>query len=242
MAVRELMPEYEGTTYVGFLDISGFKHMMKYERPKAESVLDHFYRTIYQCVYDANRIETNQIKFNAIAISDCAVLFLSRQRDDSGNKIDGEIGLTILLRYIQQMNHSFINHYNPFMTTCSVAYGEFHYENRKEIDYLQKNCLRGKAYIDSFSDSESIEPKINPGEVRILRKGLEINLTNNELFPLLKPKGKHFYFYWMLDEKLKINKYQNQYKQTIKNMYDELIKMIQNYSRQAERVCEPKNC
>ncbi len=233
MAARELMPEYEGTTFVGFLDISGFKHMMNNERAKAESVLDHFYSTIYNCVYHANRNRTNMIKLNAIAVSDCAVLFLSRERDAEGkNEIDPQTGLTVILGYIQEMNRSFINHNEPFMTTCSVAFGEFHYENRKEIEYLQKNCLRGKAYLDAFLDSQSTEPKINPGEVRILKGGLDINLENNGLLSVLKSKGKHFYFYWMLDEKRKINQYQIHYKQTMERMYDELIKLIQNSCEQ----------
>jgi hypothetical protein len=236
MAVHELMPNYHGSTFVGFIDISGFKHMMNNQRAKAESVLDHFYRTIYQCVFEANQIETSPIKLNAIAVSDCAVLFLSRERGEEGNEICKQTGLIFLLKYLQKMNRSFIKHYDPFMTTSSIAYGEFHYENRREIAYLQKNCLRGKAYIDAFLDNESQEPKINPGEVRILRNNLDINITDDQLLSVLKPKGKHFYFYWMLDKKTKIRQYQIQYKQTTEDMYNELIKLIQSNCLEGEQA------
>jgi hypothetical protein len=236
MLNRGLIPEYEGSTFVGYLDISGFKQMMANNRAKAEDVLDKFYQTIYNSVYGATLNESAPIKFNAIAISDCAVLFLSRLHDASGNnKVDEIEGLSLILKIIQEMNRTFINHSYPFMTTCSIAYGEFHYENRKEIRYLRKNCIRGQANLDAFSDSESNEPRMQPGECRILRKSLKgITLPEDGLLSLVEPDGKHYYFYWMLDNKLGIKGFKLKYKRTQENMYNDLIILIQGSCRSTD--------
>jgi hypothetical protein len=231
MPNRELMPKYEGNTYVGYLDISGFKQMMSDNRKKAECVLDGFYGTIYDNVYRANFGDSTRVKFNAVVVSDCAVLFLSRQDSAGRNDVDKIEGLSIILEIIKNMNRTFINHHYPFITTCSIAYGQLHYENRKEIDYIRKNCIRGQAYIDAFSDSESNEPRMQPGECRILKKSLKIALPDNRLFSLLKSKGKHYYFYWMLQDERNINNYELSYKGTKENMYDSLVRLMQDSCR-----------
>jgi len=228
MPNRELMSKYEGNTYVGYLDISGFKQMMSDNRKKAEGVLDAFYSTIYDSIHRANSDDSNLVKFNAIVISDCAVLFLSRQDNIGRNDVDKIEGLSIILEIVKNMNRIFISHRYPFMTTCSISYGYFHYENRREIRYLRKNCIRGQAYMDAFSDSESNEPRMQPGECRILKKPLNIALPENQLFSLLKAKGKHYYFYWMLQDERNISSYELSYKKTKENMYDNLIRLIQD--------------
>jgi hypothetical protein len=231
MPYREPMPEYEGNTYVGYLDISGFKQMMSDNREKAEHVLDGFYSTIYDNIYDANSDDSKLDKFNAVVVSDCAVLFLSRQDSAGTNDVDKIEGLSIILEIIRNMNRKFIDHCYPFMTTCPISYGYFHYENRREIDYIRKNCLRGQAYIDAFSDSESNEPRMQPSECRILKESLKIALPDNPLFSLLKSKDKHYYFYWMLQDEQNVDSYEFSYKKTKEKMYDNLVRLLQDSCR-----------
>lgn len=228
MPDRELVPEYEGNTYVGYLDISGFKQMMSDNRKKAECVLDAFYSTIYDNIYLANSDDSMQVRFNAVIVSDCAVLFLSREGSIGSNNVDRIEGLSIILAIVRNMNRTFIRYLYPFMTTCSISYGEFRYENRREISYLRKNCIRGQAYMDAFSDSESNEPPIQPGECRIRKRLLKIALPENQLFSLLKAKGRHYYFYWMLPDNQDINRYERIYKMRKEKMYDSLIQLIQD--------------
>jgi hypothetical protein len=212
---------------VGYLDISGFKQMMSDSRKKAEGVLDAFYSTIYDNVKLLNS-EDSELKFNAIIVSDCAVLFLSRGDGIGRTDVDKIEGLSVILETIRRMNRKFVHYLYPFMTTCSISYGDLQYENRKEINYLTKNCIRGQAYIDAFLDSESNEPPMQPGECRILKGSLNITLPENQLFSLLRIKRKHYYFYWMLHDKKNISSYEQSFKERKQKMYDSLIQLIQD--------------
>lgn len=230
MSYRELIPEYKGNTYVGYLDISGFKQMMSDDSRKAEDVLEGFYSIIYANVRCSNS-DDSSIKFNAVVVSDCAVLFLSPHGAREGD-VDQIEGLSKILAYVRNMNRAFISHSKPFMATCSIAYGDFYYQNRKEIDRITKNCIRGQAYMDAFSDSESNEPRMQPSECRILKtipkRTLRNALPNNPAFSYLKPKGRHYYFYWMLQDKRNIKKYETEYKQAKEMMYERLIQLVKD--------------
>jgi len=146
MPNHELMPEYHGETYVGFLDVSGFTKMILENKKRAGHVLDDFYGTIYQTVYTANFEEpTTQAKFNAVVVSDSAVLFLSQHNDGESNNVSRTEGLPIILGNIKKMNRRFLD--LPFMTTCSIAYGEFEYQNRKDALYV---CRFFRGLVSSF--------------------------------------------------------------------------------------------
>ena len=59
---------FDGQTFVAFLDISGFKHLMKDDK-EAWKVLDTFYNAGY------NAIINSQNKVQGLFISDCGILF-----------------------------------------------------------------------------------------------------------------------------------------------------------------------
>ena len=113
---------YEGNTFVAFLDISGFKQMMN-SKEKVHDVLNKFYSSLFYSVGDLNSVK-DDIKLNIIAVSDCAVIFLSKGVHDN---VDENQGLTKLLEFIRKVNGEFVEPHNnyPFLTTCSIAYGDF---------------------------------------------------------------------------------------------------------------------
>jgi len=66
------LQNYEGTTFVAFTDISGFREMMR-DRKKAVLALDKF----YQAGYDILRNQTaNAYRVDGLFVSDCGVLFV----------------------------------------------------------------------------------------------------------------------------------------------------------------------
>jgi len=222
------VPSYEGKTYVGYLDISGFKQIMKHEN-KVERVLDEFYSTLYSTVYDVNS-DANPIKMNVVAVSDCAVLFLNKGEHDD---VDQNAGLPKMLQFIKTVNRVFINRESSsFMTTCSIAYGDFNFENRKDSDHIRKNCLRGLAYVEAYLDNEKENEKMTPGKCRILKRGLSIDLSQDSEFALLKQEKQYYYYYWMLSNPHEISLFKHKYEQTLEEMYDKLMRLLRSPTSQ----------
>lgn len=222
------IPSYSGHTYVAYLDISGFKEMMK-NKNKARSVLDRFYKTIYGTLYEMTPPEPlSSIRINAVVVSDCAVLFLSCGSNGGSSDVDRIEGLPRILESVRKMNRAFLNHSYPFMTTCSIAYGDFHYENRSDREYLRKNCLMGTAYLNAFSDSESSESKSRPGECRVLKNELNLACSQNPIFTLLKSTRKYYYFYWMLENSRDIRSFIRKYNSAWEDLYEGLIRLLKN--------------
>lgn len=221
---------YNGQTYVGYLDISGFKKMMN-NKEKARHVLDIFYRTIYETLYEMASPPSPQI--NAIVISDCAVLFLSIGSSENCSDVDKIEGLPTMLEFIKKINRIFINnYYYPFMTTCSIAYGDFRYENRSDRNHMSKNCMMGTSYMNAFLDSESSKSKIRPGECRIIENDPSLPLSTNP-FSLLKRTRKYYYFYWMLENVMEIDDFKQKYNVIWKGTckYDRLIELLASTGR-----------
>lgn len=225
---------YRGNTFVGFLDISGFKELMK-NREKARDTLDRFYKTIYNAIEEVNLQQHvgSTIMVNSIIISDCAILFLSGTQDDRHENFQDITqieGLEKILSFIQKINREFILSELPFMTTCSIAYGDFEYRNKYDREYLRKNCIIGNAYMDAFLDSENSKPKIQPGECRVLKQTLSDSLSNEEIFSLLDMQGKYYYFYWMLSRHTDLKWFKQDYLDTYQLKFKGMISVLQRYS------------
>jgi len=219
------VPSYEGKTYVGYLDISGFKQIMK-RKQEVGMILDQFYSTLYNTVYDVNS-NADSIKMNVVAVSDCAVLFLNKGPHDD---VDQNSGLPKMMQFIRCVNRRFIDHdSSPFMTTCSIAYGDFRFEDKKEGEYIRKNCLRGPAYVEAYLDSEKESEKVKPGKCRILRQGLNIDLSRNE-FAMLKKEKQYYYYYWMRNDPHEISLFDKEYERAYEKMYDTLKRLLRNPS------------
>jgi hypothetical protein len=204
---------------------------MMNDRTKAESVLDRFYSTIYKNVYEMTASGSHsEPSINAVVISDSAVLFLAFIENGNDKDVDKVEGLPRMLKFIQKTNRAFINKRLgiPFMTTCSIAYGQFRYEDRKDLDHLRKNYMTGPSLVNAFLDSESNEPKIRPGECRILKDGLNIASFQNPILSLLDSTEEYYYFYWMLEGAHEITGFKQKYKNTWEGMYERLIELLQN--------------
>ena len=201
--------DFNGNTFVAFLDISGFKEMMKGDGSQAVNALDK----LNQAGYDV--LQNNQT-IGGIFISDCGVLFV---QDYNINK---KIKLQNMLKVIKEINKKLIA--DDIMTTTSIAYGHFSYHNRIEFEGILKNPIYGNAYVAAFLDNENTTPKLEPGQCRIV-------LNNNEDIesydiPLLKKTTKHHYHYWMVENDNEIENFEKNYKNSYKLKYTGMLSAL----------------
>jgi len=138
--------DFEGYTFVAFVDISGFKKMIK--NGNANINLGQFYSKGYQILGS----QDDDI-VDGIFVSDCCILFVNNENSDIDN------GLSALLKVIKQLNKRMIK--LDIMLTSSINFGRFKYQNRSENNRIVKHEFFGEGYIDAF-----LEP------VRVLSKEL----------------------------------------------------------------------
>lgn len=212
-----MLPDFDGNTFVAFLDISGFKELMKGK--KAFFALDRFYQYGYDALLNKRRT------VYGLFVSDCGILFAR----ESNNRIGCLISL---LEVIKEINQRMIEH--EFMLTTSVAYGHFRYQNRIEFEGVEKNAIYGNAYVSAFLDNESGNPKIQPGQCRIVRDNLpgDINVEINQphgLFRFMNKRGrdkKHYYYYWNVENPDYITEFEKKYQYADKLKHEILIKAL----------------
>lgn len=213
--------DFDGNTFVSFVDISGFKEMMK-NKEKAITVLNHFYNSGYRIL---NKWEYGD-KISGIFVSDCGVLYAV-----SGSKVDK---LKVLLEVIRELNKAMLD--EDVMLTTSIAYGEFSYHDRIEIgSSIRKEPVYGYAYVDAYLDHEHGKPKIKPGQCRILKNGLPkgvkeaIERKNDEIFQLIKARKRdksHYYFYWNCQNPSEIEVFERNYSNAEKLIYNMYLKAL----------------
>jgi len=211
---------FNNDTFVAFLDISGFKHLMK-DEIKAWKAIDRLYQYGYDVIQESN----GQVE--GLFVSDSGILFLR----DCQNKVKG---LKNLLKVIKDMNEQMLK--NDFMLTTSIAYGHFRYEKRIEFEGIEKNPIYCNAYISAFLDNENGTPKIQPGQCRIVKENLPENIVenlngqqNDEIFRMIRKRDgdkKHYYYYWMRDDSDEINSFEQEYKDAFNLKYAGILKAL----------------
>jgi hypothetical protein len=202
---------YRGQTFVAFLDISGFKELMKDDR-KALEALNHLYQSGYLALQDANGIE-------GFFVSDSGILFVR----------DGTIHerLVRILSVIKNINRRMLR--KDYMLTTSIAYGHFDYHDKLEFDGIEKNPIYGYAYVQAFLDNENGDPKIQPGQCRLVLRNAPMLDFHHEDFILLKENNKdrdHRYYYWNVDNENDIQAFEDNYNDSYKLKYTGMLKAL----------------
>lgn len=234
------LEEYHGETFVAFMDISGFKALMK-DAKNAYRALSLFYQT----GYNALRSGQNRncfFRVDGLFISDCGILF---SRLNNGNYSNGHFdergsALENLLSMIEVISREMIE--NELMLTTSIAYGKFDYHEKISFPGIEKNLLLGNAYVDAYLDNEVGKPKLQPGQCRIL--------TNNQMngfwqdvirsagkesmiFSRLRKihsDSKHLYFYWMLSGEHEIESFNLKYNDTYNLRYRGMVTVLKQFA------------
>ena len=98
-----------------------------------------------------------------------------------------------------------------YLMTCSIAYGQFYFKDLNAYSGVEKLPVYGEAYLNAFLDNESQNPKLEPGFLRIVKKGLPLEVfkyfseENNkyvERIGVIEESPIHFYVHWMLNTNL----------------------------------------
>jgi len=215
-------------TFVAFMDISGFKQLMK-NKERAWKALDRFYHYGYE-VIRRNR-QQNNISVEGIFISDCGILFVRACND---NKTES---LKALLRVVRELNRKMLD--DDFMLTTNIAYGHFKYQERIEFEGIEKNPIYGNAYVSAFFDNETGKPKIQPGQCRIVKQNLPDELiqsiednNNDEILCMVKKRSNdegHYYFYWMVETPEEIKQFEKEYTDTYNIKFAGMLKALKRY-------------
>jgi hypothetical protein len=204
---------FNSQTFVAFIDISGFKELMK-DSEKGLNALKCLYQSGYDALLNSQGVE-------GFFVSDCGILFVRE-----GNTTEK---LIKLLSVIKIINNKMLE--RNYMLTTSISFGHFHYQSKLEFDGIEKNPIYGNAYVKSFLDNETGIPRIQPGQCRIVTKDLPEEVSFDDIhFNLLKRKnnGKHLYYYWNLNQENEITNFERQYNDTYKSKYSGMLQALKN--------------
>jgi len=204
--------DYYGKTFVAFLDISGFKELMRNDND-AINALGQFYQAGYEILSVQNGVE-------GFFVSDSGILFVR-----NGNEIEK---LEKILEAIKLINRKMLR-YN-YMLTTSISYGDFDYHGKLEFEGIEKNPIYGNAYLKAYLDNEKGQPGIQPGQCRLLTENLpqEIDFTYSD-FQFLKQLGNdkvHLYFYWNVQSPNDIDDFKRQYNNSYKMKYSGMLQAL----------------
>ncbi len=217
------LEDFEGNTFVAFIDISGFKELIKQEN-RAWKALDIFYQAAYDNLRRDNT-RTGMVRVDGLFISDCGIIFV-RGGGSNQDKLQS------LLRIIEKINKDMLKH--DFMLVTSIAYGHFKYAGRLEFQGIEKNLAYGNSYILAYSDTESGKPPLEPGKCRILIENLpteiitllERNNLEGVFRKIKKETTKHYYFYWNMENPDRIADFKTKYKDSYELKYAGMLKAL----------------
>lgn len=208
---------FDGDTFIAFIDISGFKDLMK-NNERAFAALNTFYNSGYSALSIYGEVQ-------GLFISDSGILIAPLNCEKG-------VSLELLLKVIREINRDMRS--NGFMLTTSISYGKFTYRERIEFPGIEKNPIYGNGYVSAFLDNESGTPKIQPGQCRIIKENCPIDLGANEnegnTFSLVQKRlgdGQHYYFYWMLDSPADVETFERNYIDTYNLKYAGMLAALQ---------------
>jgi|SRR5690554_3460192 len=209
------LSNFNGDTFVAFLDISGFKEMMK-DDEKAIGALNH----LYQTGFDVLKNQSFECLIDGLFISDCGVLFVKNTELHLNQQLER------LLEVIKSINKRLLQH--DIMLTTSIAYGHFSYQEKIEFTGIEKNQVYGGAYVKAFFDNENGTPKIHPGQCRLVKESLpqEFKVANS----FIREKGKYFYYYWNVENSNEIDDFLNDYQNSYNLKYEGFKTALKKYS------------
>lgn len=220
---------FEGNTFVAFLDIAGFKDLMRQEEGRAKEVLNKFYKYGYRTLLEHNK---NKLKIyseiSGLFISDCGILYVKNT--------ENKIKLKSLLHLIKEINLKMLD--DKIMLITSIAFGQFAYKSKPEHEWIEKKPIYGDAYLSAYLDTEKTPPKMLPGQCRIIKKKLPPTIklekfVDDEILSLIKRKRNdknHFYFYWNVKNPLEIPKFEKQYLNAYNSRFDGILEVLKRFN------------
>ncbi|MDD5301637.1 MAG: hypothetical protein PHS14_00900 [Elusimicrobia bacterium] len=183
---------FQGETFVAFIDIIGFKAMMREDGGRRAIIaLDDFYSVGYNVL---RAQQAGRPAIEGLFVSDCGILFAR------GNDVRPDEILKQILTIIENI-HRRCSERAVFLTS-SIAWGTFSYHQRIEFQGIEKNPVFGNAYISAFMDNAEGKPKIYSGDCRIIRDNLPEEAAAycknhaDGISERIRAAPKHYYYEW----------------------------------------------
>jgi hypothetical protein len=188
---------FNGTAYVAFSDLCGFKRMMK-ERQNAYAALNHLFNSTYELL-------NNNHSVKALAVSDCVISWANNQR------------LQSITDFTAQLHRRMIA--QGYLMKTTIAYGDFEYQDRIKLPNLGKEMIRGGAYLTAFIRNEKLEA----GRIVLVENDPQPDILQNE--PLWEKTGNRWEYFWSANSAADIQRIKSARKEANNAKY-ELLKGI----------------
>jgi hypothetical protein len=210
---------YDGNTFVAFVDLCGFKELMRSE-DKAWRALDALYSTGYRVLrgneHDASPVE-------GLFVSDSGILFVRGNLEEDG-----------ALSVVTRINRTMLD--ADLMLSTSIAYGHFRYQERIEFVGIEKNPIYGDAYLSAYFDNTNGSPRIQPGQCRLVKSGLPTAGILDEFhggqfgkyFRTRPGDPQHYYFYWNVDHPDEIDGFEDRYQDSYRLKYQGMLRALKS--------------
>ncbi|MEN6424026.1 MAG: hypothetical protein ABFE13_01585 [Phycisphaerales bacterium] len=170
--------EFDGSTFVAFSDLSGFKSMLRGNAEQAYEALDCLYSAAYRCL-------DNRRSVAGLAVSDCVVSWAT----DIGSGIS--IQAEVMFEFLRELHRSVLD--GSYLVTTTVAWGQHRYQRRIELPNLQKGALCGSAYINAYLRNRSAET----GSIILLRNGCDWDpTTDGQMAAMWNRTRAGWEFFW----------------------------------------------
>lgn len=180
------MRPFDGSTFVAFCDIAGFKAALKESRERAGKMLDAFYSAGFHAIRGQQR---RGVHVDGLFVSDCGVMFAQ-----AGDAVDQLRAILAVLSEIHGACHE-----NAVSVATAIAYGPFKYDERYVIPGVDKNLFYGSAYLAAFADSTA---RLYHPDIRLLKADLPEPVRNfclernNPIGAKIRDTPRHFYYEW----------------------------------------------
>ncbi len=132
------MRNFNGSAFVAFADLCGFKELMR-SRENAYSALNRLYNRAYE-------LGKAHPAVDALAVSDCVVAWVAAANN----------GLDTLLKYAKKLHSHMLE--RDYLMRTTIACGQFQYQERINLDNLQKDMMYGGAYLEAYRKNDKAEP------------------------------------------------------------------------------------
>jgi len=213
--------------FVAFIDISGFKELMRRDKENALKVIRRFFKIGYDITDPDNGNREKRIQ--GLFISDCGVIWSQATEETEESKLTQ---FNVILQAVQDINKGVLDDNlmkrQNIMLKNSVAYGEFKYIDTQKHDLIRKEMIFGDAYIRAFDDNSM---KLDPGLCRIvidkkfpeeIKNKIDRNSELDNLSSLIRKKQSKYYFFWNCHSNNEINNFWNEYLDSKKDVYKKM--------------------
>jgi hypothetical protein len=230
--VSQLFPLSEDR-FVAWIDISGFKHLLKTNQYEALAVIQEFFKIGYWQLNPGQHpgLQAPGQELDGLFVSDCAIVWTKNACNQNNCVVQFQRILDIVKKINEEVMTSQVMKKSRIMLSTSIAYGQFFPIKKVEHEHIAKQMIFGQAYIDAYADNAN---HLAPGLCRIVTKNLPLDAAKalngfipvGDEFTFIGRDGEHTYFYWNCRTPADINAFRQIYRPTPNPDYSALYDIL----------------